>query len=329
MHIAVLTSPRSWYLGDLRRAAGRRHVVHSYRFDDLTGHVPGRKLEPPALSDPPALSEPPTVSDPPADVILVRSMPPGSLEQVVFRMNVLGQWADSGRVVLNPPLSLECAIDKYLSVLRIQRAGLPVPETIACQSAEAAHIAFERLGGDVVVKPLFGGEGRGITRISDPALAERAFRLLEQLDCVIYLQPFLPHAGHDLRLFVVGDMVWGIRRCNALDWRTNLSRGARAEPLDVTPELARLARRAAAAVGAPIAGVDVLPANDGRQYVLEVNAVPGWKGLSQTLGLDVAKHVIGLAEQLVRKRPEAASDTDVAAQTEATTRERAADSRRS
>jgi tetrahydromethanopterin:alpha-L-glutamate ligase len=87
-----------------------------------------------------------------------------------------------------------------------------------------------------------------------------------------------------------------MRRRNPLDWRTNISRGARAEPLEVTAELAELAHRAAAAVGAPLAGVDLLPGRDGQLYAIEVNAVPGWKALGRSLGIDVAALVLEYVE---------------------------------
>ncbi|HEV3004550.1 MAG TPA: hypothetical protein VGX78_08810, partial [Pirellulales bacterium] len=154
---------------------------------------------------------------------------------------------------------------------------------------------------DVVLKPLFGAEGRGITRLNDEALALRAFKMLEQLGAVLYLQEFVPHEGADLRLLVVGSRVLGMRRRNPLDWRTNISRGAKAEPLEVTHELAELAHRAADSVGAPLAGVDLLPGTDGRLYAIEVNAVPGWQALARALKLDVARLVLEYVEESVIK----------------------------
>src|SRR5688572_11315687 len=142
--------------------------------------------------------------------------------------------------------------------------------------------AYVRLGGHVVVKPLFGGEGRGITKLDDAALAERAFKMLTQLGAVLYLQEFIEHEGFDLRLLVIGDRVLGMRRRNPFDWRTNVSRGAASEPLELTDELADIARRAAAAIGAPLAGVDLLPARNGTLYAIEVNGVPGWRALART-----------------------------------------------
>src|SRR5207237_7469693 len=104
------------------------------------------------------------------DGVLVRTMPPGSLEQVVFRMDVLHRLERRGVRVLNPPLAVEACVDKYVTTARLEAAGLPVPPTIVCQHADDALEAFTALGGDVVVKPLFGSEGRGMVRVSDPEM---------------------------------------------------------------------------------------------------------------------------------------------------------------
>jgi ribosomal protein S6--L-glutamate ligase len=230
------------------------------------------------------------------DAILVRTMPPGSLEQVVFRMDLLGQIAVEGTPVWNSPKSIECAVDKYLTSARMKRAGLVTPETRVCQTEEAALRAFLELGEDVVLKPLFGSEGRGITRLTDAELARRAFRLLAQMRSVIYLQKFIPHEGCDLRILLLGDEVYAMRRRNPNDWRSNVSRGASAEVLTPTPQEVDIARRAAAAVGAAIAGVDLLPGKDGLLYAIEVNAVPGWKALSRVTGVDVAERLVAFVE---------------------------------
>ncbi|NIL98713.1 MAG: RimK family alpha-L-glutamate ligase [Planctomycetales bacterium] len=286
VHIIVLGSLESWYVKDLRRAAAGRHIITPHTFRGLASNLSPSSLD--VLSGDGELLS--------ADAVLVRTMPPGSLEQVVFRMDALGRLHEAGLVVVNPPRAIETAVDKYLATAKLRAAGLDVPPTWCGQLADDALRAFAQLGGDVVVKPLFGGEGRGITRISDPALAERAFRMLEQLGAVIYLQPFIEHEGFDLRLLVVGRRVLGIRRRSATDWRTNVSRGAVAEPLEVTEPLVELARRAADAVGAPLAGVDLLPAKDGRLYALEVNGVPGWQAVARTWNIDVADLVLKLLE---------------------------------
>ncbi len=287
MKLAVLGSSESWYVQDLRRAGSDRHEVVPISFRSLASQVRSTaaiEVGSPGL----ALHE--------FDAVLVRTMPSGSLEQVVFRMDALAQLQGRGVPVVNPPKAIEAAVDKYLTTARLAAEGLLVPHTIVCQSAEQASEAFARLGSDVVIKPVFGSEGRGIARIRDEAIAWRTFRLLEQMGAVLYLQQPIEHEGEDIRLFVLGEQVWGIRRKNAHDWRTNINRGAVAEPLEVTPPLAALARRSAAAVGAEVAGVDILPGRDGRLYVLEVNAVPGWRALGAALQIDVAKQLLKFLE---------------------------------
>ena len=214
--------------------------------------------------------------------------------------------------VFNPPRCLEIAIDKYLALAELQAAGLPVPETRVSQTWEQALEDFQQLGGDVVVKPLFGGEGRGITRVHDEAVAWRMFRAFSQLGMVIYQQRFVPHPGYDLRVLVVGSRLFGIRRRNPLDWRTNVSRGAQAEPLEVDETLQQLSRRAALAVGAPLVGVDILPGLDGQLYVLEVNAVPGWRALSRALQVDVAAEILQWIRAEVISTPDAGRVAEVA-----------------
>lgn len=287
MNIALLGAPDSWYIKDLTRAAAGRHAVARVPFTRMQSIIEkgsGLISEVGVTSGEVGLDS--------YDAVLVRTMPPGTLEQVVFRMNALAQVEAAGCVVLNPPRALEIAVDKYLCLARLAGAGLPVPPTVVCQDADDAMAAFAKLGGDVVVKPLFGSEGRGLMRVDDEGLALRTFKTLAQLGAVIYLQTFVPHPGHDLRVLLLGEKAWCIRRTNPTDWRTNIARGAKAEPFELTPQLEDLARAAADAVGAPFAGVDILPGLDGELYLLEVNAVPGWRGLATTLNVDIAAEVL-------------------------------------
>jgi ribosomal protein S6--L-glutamate ligase len=287
MRLAVLCSLQSWYFRDLRRAAGDRHELVALPFTHLrAAQVAGESS---VASGDGSLAD--------FDAVLVRTMPPGTLEQVVFRMDALARLEASGTLVVNPPKAIEVAVDKYLTTARLAAAGLPTPATVVCQRWEDAMAAYARLGGDVVVKPLFGSEGRGITRVSDEAVALRVFKAIAQIGAVIYLQRFVPHLGHDLRVLVIDNVMLAMQRRNDRDWRTNVSRGAVTEAVEMTPELADLARRACQATGAWIAGVDLLPAQDGSLQVIEVNAVPGWKALGRTLGIDVAARVLDAVEK--------------------------------
>ncbi|MBY0456329.1 MAG: 30S ribosomal protein S6--L-glutamate ligase, partial [Gemmataceae bacterium] len=127
----------------------------------------------------------------------------------------------------------------------------------------------------------------------DEETAWRTFRVLEQTGQVIYLQQFVRHPGWDLRAFVLGrEVIASMRRTAGADWRTNVAQGGVAESITLSDNEVSLALRAAEAVGCPVAGVDLLPAPDGEMFVIEVNAVPGWRALGAACGVDVAKEVV-------------------------------------
>lgn len=292
MHIAVLGNAGSWYCSRLKQTVRQRgHRCTRIDFRQLVSHVAtsqalvkGGELELANRGRPPSDK---------IDAVIVRTMPAGSLEQVVYRMDALASVQAAGTVVMNPPKALECAVDKFLTTARLAAAGLPVPETVVCESADEAMSQFARLGGDVVVKPLFGAEGRGILRVSDPDLALRAFRSLERIDAVLYLQRYVQHEGFDIRAMVLdGRILGGMRRISEKDFRTNISRDARAETHTLTEKESQLALSASATVGTRFAGVDLLYGRDGQCYVLEVNAVPGWRAFQMATGCDVATRVI-------------------------------------
>ncbi|MCH2570724.1 MAG: RimK family alpha-L-glutamate ligase [Planctomycetes bacterium] len=321
MLIAVLGSLESWYLKDITRAAVKRgHTVIGIPFRQLHGMVAQAisDVQAPVDSDaikrfhrsaarrntnsrqvpisPALLSSRGThemfsLSD--VDAVLVRTMPPGSLEQVVYRMDTLHSLQGTGVPVVNPPRALETAVDKYLSGVRLGASGLLVPRTAVCETQMIAMDSFDSMNGDVVVKPIFGSEGRGITRVTDKEMAYRVFSTLERIGAVIFQQEFIPHFGYDVRAMVLdGRVVAAMRRRSTLDWRTNVSRGAKAEPATLSNEEEQIAVQAANAVGATLAGVDLLPARDGSLYVVEVNAVPGWRATSRVSNVDISDTIV-------------------------------------
>ena len=290
MRFLALSDQPGWHVDDLRRAAmARGHELEVCSWLALTGRVGMESAPAGALTD--------------ADAVLVRTMPPGTLEQVIFRMDALHRLAAGdghprpGPRVLNSPRAVEIAVDKYLALARIEAAGLHVPATIACQRYADAMRAFDELGRDVVIKSLFGSEGFGMTRISDRDLAARAFSQLERMGNVIYVQQFIDHGGSDLRLFVIRDQVVAAMRRTSPTWRTNVARGGKPQAIEAAGEWKDMAIRAAAACEATIAGVDLVIAPGGRACVLEVNAAPGWRAISSVTGIDVAARIIALAEE--------------------------------
>lgn len=235
------------------------------------------------------------------DLVLVRFIPAGSLEQLIFRMDSLHLLEARGMRVINRPAAIERTVDKLYTSGLLAQAGLPTPATIVCETPGDALKAFTALGGDVVVKPLFGAMGLGIVRIEDRDVAYRVFKALELERAAYYLQETIPHHGCDIRAFVIGERVVASMERVSNDWRTNVARGGQARPCRLTPEQEALCLRATQVVGADYAGVDLLPASDGRLYLIEVNSIPGWKGLQTASPVNIAEEMVVYLETVANQ----------------------------
>lgn len=294
MRVAILSSGRGWHTVDLLRALEEQgHEGKVLPVDALTARIG---------SKPRLASEGTALED--YDVVLLRTIPRGSLEQIVFRIDALHRLERLGVRVVNPARVIERTVDKFYTSVLLEEAGLKTPPTVVAEHFDDAMTAFRAMG-DVIVKPLFGSNGRGIVRVSDGEIAHRVFRALEMERAVYYVQQVLPSiaagGGRDLRVFVLGKRILAAVWRSADGWRTNLSRGGRAEKAELSPGSSALALAAAEVVGAEYAGVDLLPTMDGEVYVVEVNGSPGWRGLGPAVEIDIAGSIVGHLDGLVRK----------------------------
>jgi RimK family alpha-L-glutamate ligase len=223
--------------------------------------------------------------------LLVRTIPAGSLEQIIFRMDALHRLEKLGVRVINSASSIERTVDKYYTSFLLADAGILTPRTVVAEDFETALAACREMG-DVVIKPLFGSEGKGLVRASDEETAYRILRAWELNRYIYYIQEYLPHFQQDIRAFVVGDRVVAAMLRRGSGWKTNFSRGAKLEPAKLSSEMEELAINAARLLGLDYAGVDLMPAEDGRTYVIEINSIPGWRGLQSTTSLNIAQSII-------------------------------------
>lgn len=281
MRLAVLAARTGWHTKELERAAAERgHEAIVLPYEGLVatiGPAPGLRIGSTELDG--------------VDAVLARIIPSGSLEQIIFRVDALHRLDDRGTPVVNSPRAIERTVDKLWTSALLEQCGIATPETIVCETSEEAFAAFRALG-DVIIKPLFGSMGLGMVRVSDEEMAFRVFKTIEQIRGVYYIQRAIDHDGVDIRAFVVGGRVLGAIERRSDGWRTNLARGGTAQNLSLPDEWCALAVRAAAAVGADYAGVDLLADRNGTMYVLEVNGIPGWKGLQEATGIDVAGRLL-------------------------------------
>jgi RimK family alpha-L-glutamate ligase len=286
--IAILASEAGWHVVRLQQALEQRGVtVIRYSSTRLLARVaaaPRTSVSGISLDD--------------CDAVIVRGIPIAAVEQIIYRVDVLHRLENMGVRVINSAIAIEKTVDKYYTSSLLEDAGLPTPRTIVTERFDEAVAAFAELGGDVVVKPLYGSEGKGMMHINDPDLAHRVFRTLELGRYVYYLQEYIPHQDWDIRAFVLGGRVLAAMRRLGNGWKTNIAQGAQSEPLRLSPELEALSLRAAQLVEADYAGVDILCDQHGQPYVLEVNSIPGWRGLQRTVEFEIAEviadHMLGL-----------------------------------
>ncbi|HLE75178.1 MAG TPA: RimK family alpha-L-glutamate ligase [Candidatus Bathyarchaeia archaeon] len=234
------------------------------------------------------------------DALVIRPIGRGSLEELVFRMDILYKLERLGFCVINPPEAIEHCVDKYDILAILEDNGVPVPRTVATESLSEALKAFAELGGDVVVKPIFGSRGMGATRVVDAEIASTVFKAITFHHGVVYLQEFVPHGHSDIRAFVIGSRVVAAMRRVAESWKTNYSQGARPAPITLDPALEELAVKSAKAVGCKIAGVDILEGPTG-PMVVDVNSQPGWKGLQIVTKVNIANDIVSFVLSELKK----------------------------
>ncbi|OLS14693.1 MAG: hypothetical protein RBG13Loki_1677 [Promethearchaeota archaeon CR_4] len=211
--------------------------------------------------------------------------------KIFFRLDTLYALERLGVVILNTPRSIEYSTDKYFTSMILAQHNIPTPRTIACETFSTAIAAFDNLGGDVVVKPIYGAMGIGIMRLTNRGEAERIFMKLEELNEVFYLQEYVEHQNRDIRVFVLGGQVIASMYRMGKDWRTNIHMGAKPTPIKITPETADLAIKSTEVTTLDVSGVDILETPNGLQ-VIEVNSIPGWKGIQQVVPIDFPSMIV-------------------------------------
>jgi len=232
------------------------------------------------------------------DAVLVRGIAGGSFEQVTKRLGVLHALRELGVPVYNDARAIERSVDKSMTSLLLHAAGVPTPPTWATESqAHAQRIAVREgaAGHALVLKPLFGSQGKGLQLVGDVDGVHHALPALGQgFGSLAYLQRFVPASttpGFDWRVLVVGGSAITAMRRVSEHWIHNVAQGARCEAAELTPDLAQLAERSAQALDMDYAGVDLIPSAQGTQ-VIEVNGVAAWQGLQRVTGFNIARAIV-------------------------------------
>ncbi|MEY4210507.1 MAG: hypothetical protein RLZ92_887 [Pseudomonadota bacterium] len=229
------------------------------------------------------------------DAVFVRGVPGGSLEEVVFYLDVLHGLKRLGVPVFNNASAIERSVDKAMTSLLLKNAGLPTPMTWVLRNRDEALLIAEReldAGHFLISKPLFGSQGEGIRRL------EKSTDLmwLTSSRGIYYLQRFVECEGEgyaDIRVFVIGGRAVAAMRRRGISWLNNVARGASCEVISIDQSLAALAINAVEILNMDYAGVDIIKDAKGDYCVIEVNSVPAWKGLQSVCEINIAECLVG------------------------------------
>lgn len=284
-HIAIITDDPGWHGRQLVSALGNHGLSTRYlslaecrfNFDNSVAmiHMPGFEQRLPIG-------------------VFVRGIPGGTLEQVIFRLDILHALVNMGIVVYNDSRAIERTVDKAMTTFLLKQAGLPTPPTWVFESNEQANLLCQReieSGHQLVLKPLFGSQGLGVHLISKNQYLIHD----ETFAGLYYLQRYIEPSGSDwadIRVFVIdGKAVAAMHRRNN-NWITNRAQGAKCEYLPLDATLCRLAEAAAVAINIDYAGVDMIPDKHGNLQVIEVNGIPAWWGLQGVTDFNIAQSLI-------------------------------------
>jgi len=234
------------------------------------------------------------------DAVLVRGIAGGSFEQVTRRLGVLHALREFGVPVYNDARAIERSVDKSMTSVLLHAASIPTPTTWAIESTvEAQRVVMREsaAGHALVLKPLFGSQGKGLQLVGAVDGVHHALPTLESYGGLAYLQRFVPPItapGFDWRVLVVGGRALTAMRRISEHWVHNVAQGARCVATPLEPALARLAEDAARALGLDYAGVDILPSADTAQrlQVIEVNGIAAWAGLQRVTGFNIARTLV-------------------------------------
>jgi tetrahydromethanopterin:alpha-L-glutamate ligase len=229
--------------------------------------------------------------------VFVRGVPGGTLQQVIARLDVLHMLEMLGVRVVNSGRAIERTVDKAMTSFLLHRAGIPSPATWVCESRQHAHQLMQTQldkGELLVIKPLFGSQGKGVRKIQQGDVLPVPMEM--HVDGLYYLQRYINSGEgewHDYRVFVVRNKAIAAMTRHGTQWINNVAQGASCSPCH-NPDVIALAEAASKALEIDYCGVDIIQEKSGQYYVLEVNGIPAWKGLQGVAEVDVAERLVGL-----------------------------------
>ncbi|MDI6806556.1 MAG: RimK family alpha-L-glutamate ligase [Candidatus Aenigmarchaeota archaeon] len=192
------------------------------------------------------------------------------------------------------PESILISHNKFLTLLRLKEAGLPVPKTYLATSRQSLEDLLDKMRFPVVMKLLYGSLGKGVMFADSKGSAISLMDALERVKEPILLEEYIPNPGEDIRAFVLGgDVLTAMKRkaTKRGERRANIAVGGIGKPIKIGLEQRDLAIKAAKALGMEICGIDLLEGRKG-PVIIEANVNVHFEGLKRATGIEVAKEIV-------------------------------------
>ncbi|MBU1702826.1 RimK family alpha-L-glutamate ligase [Patescibacteria group bacterium] len=225
---------------------------------------------------------------------------------LTLEVSIVKQFQLMGMPVINGYLPVQRAKNKLRTLQILTQRNLPVPRTVVVRQIQYIDAAIECIGGyPVILKSPYGSFGAGVVIVESRRSLYSALDVLwmNMKSNILLIQEYVAEAdGSDYRAFVIGNRVVASMKRTAQkgEFRSNLHLGGQATAIELTPDEQKIAIRATRALNLQIAGVDILRSKDG-PIIMEVNANPGFLGLMEVTGVDVAGEIVDFAAKLAEK----------------------------
>lgn len=182
-------------------------------------------------------------------------------------LSLAGSLDAQGANLLNPYTACAATQNKIVASRLLRAAGVPIPRTWVTGDLDLLRSIAEE--GPLIVKPHRGHRGVGIHLVRTP----RDLSGLPLAEGPIMAQEYIDGADEDVKVYVVGDDVFAVRKPFSPTSFTVPGR-----PSAVNPELRAIAVRCGRALGLGLYGLDVVEGSNG-PVVVDVNYFPGYKGV--------------------------------------------------
>ena len=234
------------------------------------------------------------------DVMIIR---PSVLENVDMEISTVKQLQLMGVPVVNHYLPIVRAKNKVRTLQILQHEGIPIPRTVVVHNLEYIDKAVEKLGSfPLIMKAPQGSLGVGVSIIESMRSLRSVVELIAGLkNNLIIIQEYVKEArGKDIRVFIVGGKIIAAmeRQAKRGEFRSNFYQGGSVSIASLSDEEKKIALKATKVIGLHVAGVDIIRTSEGPK-ILEVNANPGLKGITQATNQNIAADIVRFAEKLV------------------------------